>query len=179
MRLHYSVIVFSCMFTSLLPRAFAGNTLSGWGVVNMQGAIIETACAIAVESQNQSIDIEVTSIADISRDGKGRVKPFAIELINCVIERQDKSKTDWKHFQITFDGDSEGNFFSVKGEASGIALKITDHSGKMARPGRPLAHVDLTSGNMKLNYNMHLVANQSVLRAGNFFSAIRFKMDYF
>lgn len=145
----------------------------------MQGAIIETACAIAVESQSQSIDMEVTSIADMIRDGKGKVKPFAIELINCVIERQDKSKTDWKHFQITFDGDAEGNFFSVTGEASGIALKITDQSGKMALPGRPLAHEDLTSENMKLNYNLHLVANQSVMRAGEFFSAIRFKLDYF
>ncbi|WP_257624480.1 fimbrial protein [Enterobacter cloacae] len=179
MHLHYSVVVFSCMFTSLLPASFAGNTSFGWGAVNMQGAIIETACAIAVESQSQSIDMEVTSIADISRDGKGRVKPFAIELINCVIERQDKSKTGWKNFQITFDGDAEGNFFSVTGEASGIALKITDQSGKMALPGRPLAHEDLTSENMKLNYNLHLVANQSVLRAGEFFSAIRFKLDYF
>lgn len=179
MRLYYSVIVFSCMFTSILPPSFAGNTSFGWGVVNMQGAIIETACAIAVESQSQSIDIEVISLADMSRDGKGRVKPFAIELINCVIERQDKAKPDWKHFQITFDGEAEGDLFSVRGEASGIALKITDQNGKMALPGRPLAHEDITSGNRKLNYNLHLVTNHKALKAGEFFSAIRFKLDYF
>jgi type 1 fimbria pilin len=179
MRLHYSVIVFFCMLTSLLSTSFAGNTSFGWGGVNMQGAIIETACAIAVESQSQSIDMEVMSLAEISRDGKGRVKPFAIELTNCVIERQDKSKTDWKHFQITFDGEAEGDLFSVSGEASGIALKITDQTGKLALPGRPLVHENITPGNMILNFNLHLVANHRVLKAGEFFSAIRFKLDYF
>lgn len=177
--MHYSVIVFSCMFISILTPALAGSASSGWGVVNMQGAIIETACAIAVESQEQSVDMEVMSLGDIIRDGKGRAKPFTIELINCVIDRQDKKRTGWKKFQVTFDGDAEGNLFSVRGEASGIALKITDQNDKLAQPGRPLAHEDITPGNMKLNYNLHLVANQRVLKAGEFFSAIRFKLDYF
>lgn len=179
MRLHYVVIVFSCMFTSLLPPSIAGNTSFGWGGVNMQGAIIETACAIAVESQNQSINMDVMSLADIIRDGKGRVKPFTVELINCVIERQDKTKAEWKHFQITFDGDAEGDLFSVRGEASGIALKITDQNGKVAYPGQPLAHEDITPGNTKLKYNLHMVANHKVLKAGEFFSAIRYRLDYF
>lgn len=167
------------MLISGVRPSLAGNTLSGWGVVNMQGAIIETACAISVESQNQSIDMEVISPADIIRSGKGRVKPFSIELLNCVSERHDKARPDWKHFQITFDGDAEGDLFSVRGDASGIALKITDQNGKMALPGRPLEHVDIRSGVMKLNYNLHLVTNQSVLRVGEFFSAIRFTLDYF
>lgn len=145
----------------------------------MQGAIIETACAIAVESQEQSIDMDVMSLGEIIRDGKGRVKPFTIELINCVVERQNKKKTYWKKFQVTFDGDAEGNLFGVRGEASGIALKITDQNNRLAQPGRPLALEDITLGNMKLNYNLHLVANQRVLKAGKFFSAIRFKLDYF
>lgn len=42
----------------------------------MQGAIIATACAIAIESRDQSIDRDVVPLADIMRDGQGRRKSF-------------------------------------------------------------------------------------------------------
>lgn len=179
MRLHFSIIVFSCMFISGLGFSRAGNTSFGWGVVNMQGAIIETACAIAVESQDQSIDMDVTPLADIIRDGQSSVKPFSIELINCVFERQDSKKPDWKKFQVTFDGDTDGDFFSVRGEASGVSIKITDQHGNIALPGQPLTRKDILPEKMNLNYQLRIVANKDVLKAGDFFSSIRFKLDYF
>lgn len=179
MRMHFPLIVFFCMFISILASSHAGNSSFGWGVVNMQGAIIETACAIAVESQDQSIDMEVIPMSVILRDGEGKVKNFSIELVNCVFEHQDDTKPDWKQFQITFDGDAEGDFFSVQGEASGVALKITDKSGNLALPGQPFSREDIIQDEMKLNYQLRLVANHSSLKAGNFSSAIRFKLDYF
>jgi len=157
----------------------AGNTYFGWGVVNMQGAIIDTACAIAIESRDQSIDMDVVPLADITRDGQGRRKPFSIELVNCELERQQGKKPSWTQFQVTFDGDAEGDLFGVRGEASGIALQITDELGNIALPGRPLPREDIFSGNMRLNYNLRLVANQHALKAGDYFSSIRFKLDYF
>lgn len=145
----------------------------------MHGAIIETACAIAIESQDQSVDMEVTPLSDIIRDGQGSIKSFSIELINCVFERHDNKKHDWNQFQVTFDGDKDGDFFSVHGEASGVALKITDKNGSVAFPGQPLSRKDIFSEAMILNYQLRLVANQEVLKAGDFFSSIRFKLDYF
>ncbi|WP_420705075.1 fimbrial protein, partial [Serratia marcescens] len=67
--------------------SFAGQAISavqGQGRVNMQGAIIDTACAIATESRDQIIAMGVTPVADIMRDGKGKEVPFSIELVNCV-----------------------------------------------------------------------------------------------
>ncbi|VTR51655.1 P pilus assembly protein, pilin FimA [Serratia fonticola] len=52
-----TLIVFSCL---LFPATFSSHAaagLAGWGRVNMQGSIIDTACAIAVESREQSIDM--------------------------------------------------------------------------------------------------------------------------
>ncbi|MEI9743874.1 MULTISPECIES: fimbrial protein [Enterobacter cloacae complex] len=179
MRMQAFLLVTSCMLISSVMPSLAGNTLFGWGVVNMQGAIIETACAIAVESQNQSIEMGVVPLSDIVRDGQGSRKYFSIELINCVVERQDAKKPDWKKFNITFDGDSDGNFFRLSGDASGVALKITDKHGNAAFPGQPLMNDDIHPGDMKLQYQLFLVANQKALKAGDFFSSVRFKLDYF
>ncbi|WP_421105893.1 fimbrial protein [Serratia marcescens] len=167
------------MFITTVTPSIAGNTYLGWGAVNMQGAIVDTACAIAIESQDQSIDMDIVPVSDINRDGQGRAKPFSIELVNCVVERQEGRKADWKQFQITFDGDAEGDLFGVRGEASGVALQITDKGGNIVAPGRPLPREDITSENMRLNYYISLVANQHTLKVGEYFSAVRFKLDYF
>lgn len=151
----------------------------GWGQVNLQGTIIDTACTIAIESRDQTIDMEVVPLGSIIRDGQGRSKPFSIELVNCVLERPTSKLPDWSQFQVTFDGDNEGELFGVRGEASGIALRITDENGNIASPGVPLRAQDITAGTMQLNYHLRLVANQHALKAGDYFSAIRFKLDYF
>lgn len=145
----------------------------------MQGTITDTACTIAVSSWDQTIDMEIIPLADIVRDGQGRKKAFSIELINCEISRSDSRLPDWKHFQVIFDGEAEGRLFGVRGDASGVALQITDNAGNIAAPGEPLSLEDVIPGNRQLSYSMRLVANNHVLKAGNYFSLIRFKLDYF
>ncbi|MBJ2078378.1 fimbrial protein [Serratia ureilytica] len=171
------IVVFSCLFSLASFSVQAIGSIAGWGRVNMQGAIIDTACAIAVESREQTIDMETVPLADIIRDGQGRSKPFSIELVNCILERP--GKEDWKQFQVTFDGDAEGDLFGVYGEASGVALQIIDHVGNIASPGKALPLMDITPGDRQLNYTMKLVANNHALKSGDYFSSIRFKLDYF
>ncbi|HEJ0329742.1 type 1 fimbrial protein [Serratia marcescens] len=171
------IVVISCLFSLAAFSTQASGSVQGWGRVNMQGAIIDTACAIAVESREQTIDMETIPLADIIRDGQGRSKPFSIELINCLLERPGKG--DWKQFNVTFDGDAEGGFFGVRGEASGIALQIVDQAGNIALPGEPLPPINIISGAMRLNYTLRLMANSHALKAGDYFSSIRFKLDYF
>jgi type 1 fimbria pilin len=172
-------VVFSFIFLMAPFTSQAANIAQGWGRVNMQGAIIDTACAIAVESRDQTIDLGIVPVADIIRDGHGRSKPFTIELVNCELEREGNKLPDWKNFQVTFDGDSEGALFGVQGDASGVALQINESSGHAAIPGSPLPLRNITPGAMQLNYTMKLVANNHALKAGNYFSSIRFKLDYF
>ncbi|MEX2944257.1 fimbrial protein [Serratia fonticola] len=168
-----SFIVFPCLFPFLIYSAHAAN----WGRVNMQGAIIDTACAISVASREQTIDMGIVPLGEVARDGQGRSKPFSIDLVNCVTERP--GKADWKQFQVTFDGDAEGSLFGVRGEASGVALKILDSEGHIATPGKALPLITLTPGSKQLNYTLRLVANRHALKSGNYFSVVRFKLDYF
>ncbi len=171
------LIVFSCFFSSVLFSAYAVGGLANWGRVNMQGSIIDTACAIAVDSREQSVNMGVIPVADIIRDGQGHSKPFSIDLMNCVLYRP--GKEDWKHFKITFDGDPEGDLFGVRGRASGVGLQISDSLGNIASPGKALPFVDIIPGSMQLNYSLKLVANNHALKSGDYFSSIRFKLDYF
>jgi type 1 fimbria pilin len=171
------LIVFSCLFFSVFIPAHAAGGMAGWGRVNMQGSIIDTACAIAVDSREQSIDMGVIPLADIIRDGQGRSKPFSIDLVNCVLERP--GNADWKYFQVTFDGDPEGALFGIRGGASGVGLQISDSLGNIASPGKVLPFVDTVPGSMQLNYSLKLVANNHALIPGDYFSSIRFKMEYF
>lgn len=171
-------------FMVLFLFAFSSSTLAkeamqGNGRVNVQGSIIDTACAIAVESRDQSINMGVIPLADIYRDGQGKGKPFFIELINCVLERPSGNVLGWKQFKVTFDGNADGELFRLQGTAAGVALKITDAGGNVAFPGKSLPSSDIQPGNMLLSYNIRLVANQRALKSGDYSSSIRFKLDYF
>lgn len=171
-----TLFVFSCQLPSAFISAHA-ESLAGWGRVNMQGSIIDTACAIAVDSREQSIDMGTIPVSDIIRDGQGRSKSFSIDLVNCVLERQ--GKEGWKHFQVTFDGDADGALFGVRGNAAGVGLQITDNLGNIALPGKALPFAKILPGNMQLNYSLRLVSNNHAVKSGDYFSSIRFKLDYF
>ncbi|HBS6034008.1 fimbrial protein [Klebsiella aerogenes] len=173
------VILIACflLLTQEGMAAQLSDSLQGEGRVNMQGSIIDTACAIAVESREQTIDMGITPLSEIIRDGHGRTKKFSIELVNCVLERA--GKEDWKQFSVTFDGESDGGLFGVSGDASGIALQLIDSSGNVVVPGESLPLQNIIPGDLQLNYTMRLVANKNTLKSGDYFSSIRFKLDYF
>lgn len=145
----------------------------------MHGSIIDSACAIAVGSRDQVIDMGVMPLAEIIHVGRGRSRGFSIKLINCMLERPYSNKPDWKQFQVTFDGDAEGELFGVRGNASGVALRIIDKVGNIASPGIPLPLENIIPDDLQLDYNLLLVANNHALKPGNYFSSIRFRLDYF
>ncbi|MEX7634646.1 type 1 fimbrial protein, partial [Serratia marcescens] len=45
--------------------------------------------------------------------------------------------------------------------------------------GVPLPRGDISPGSMSLTYSIKLVANNQPLHAGSYFSAVRFKLDYY
>ncbi|MBH2879020.1 type 1 fimbrial protein [Serratia marcescens] len=157
----------------------AAHSSQNWGRVNMQGAIIDAACAIAAGSREQVIEIDTTPVADIIREGRGSARHFSIELVNCVLSRTERQLPDGSGFKVTFDGDADGELFEVHGEVKGVGLQIVDAKGNIARPGNPLPIREISSGRMLLSYEMRLIANKQPLRAGSYFSVVRFKMDYY
>ncbi len=173
-----------CVVVSSLLFMVSGSlawpaTPAGWGRVNMQGSIIETACAIDTQSRDQTIDMDTAPVSQIARDGQGVSRPFSIRLVNCVLGRIDPRLPDWQRFQVTFDGRADTGGFGVEGEANGVALQITDAGGNIANPGQALPAGEIIPGDKTLNYSMRLVGNNQVLKAGEYYSTLRFKMDYY
>ncbi|OCJ45507.1 pilin [Serratia sp. 14-2641] len=156
----------------------AASQMRGAGQVNMIGAIIETACAIDTLSSDQTINIGTLPVDQIARDGHGLRQPFSIRLVNCVLTRQNTSLSDWRHFQITFDGQVDAGLFGVEGSAKGVALQLADSQGNIAIPGAPLPVGEIAAKEMLLNYSLRLVRNHQLLRSGEYTSTVKFKMDY-
>ncbi|MBJ2099152.1 type 1 fimbrial protein [Serratia ureilytica] len=159
--------------------AFAEGGAPGWGRVNMQGAILYTACAISTGSREQIIDMGVLPVSEIRVSGKGAERDFSIDLINCSIKSNYQEHEKNNYFNVTFDGKSEGEAFRVHGDAKGVALQILDSQGNLARPGMMLPSEGIYKNDMKLNYAMRLVSTGKPVGAGAYFSAIRFKLDYY
>ncbi|NTY86589.1 type 1 fimbrial protein [Serratia fonticola] len=171
-------LIYCLLFSFASPLAYSAP-VEAWGRVNMQGAIIETACAIDTLSRDQTIEMGTLPLSQIARDGRGLPRLFTVHLVRCSLIRPNASLSNWRHFKITFDGRNDSGLFAVDGQAKGVAIEIIDDNGNVALPGSPLPASRILAGDMRLNYSLRLVSNQQVLRPGNYTSALRFKMDYY
>jgi len=177
----------SCRFIMLLcvgalfcTEGYAGTPgKQGAGKVTLNGSITETPCVIDTQSRDQSIDMGITPVSVLARDGRGDAHPFRIRLINCRLTHLNTTLPDWRYFRATFEGPVDNGQFGLSGDARGVALMLTDASGNIARPGEPLLPVGLTRGDQVLNYTLRLVGNRQGLRAGDFRTSLRFRMDYY
>ncbi|WP_099707421.1 MULTISPECIES: fimbrial protein [unclassified Erwinia] len=152
----------------------------GHGQVSVQGAIIDTPCAIAVESRDQSIVMATLPVTRLLRDGQGPKQVFSIHLINCTLTPALFDQHDWSKFRVTFDGPvSDGSLFALKGEGKGIGLQISDSNGNVALPGQAMPAGLLQPPDMIIRFYLRLVENHQPLRVGSYGATIRFKLDYY
>lgn len=161
-----------------LSNAFASHDF-GHGRVNMRGSILETACAIAMDSRSQQVEMGNIPLGEIVRNQRSFAIPFKIKLINCVLERLNPNKPDWQYFTITFLGAKAGKNFTTSGTARGLALQIQDQNMNILQPGVASKPGDLAQGDLILNYFISLVSNGESLHPGEFRAAIKYKIDYY
>lgn len=166
------------LLTLFLSPQMAASS-HGWGKVTMNGEIVDTACAIDIGSRDQTINMGVLPTSYIREVGKGPIKEFNIKLIDCRWEKYSKDNNEWNSLEVTFDGPSEGDFFTLSGEAKGVQLALHDISGYSITPGKPLPALGITPGTMILKYQMQLVTNYHPVKAGNYQTLLRFKVDYY
>lgn len=164
--------------SSICLPLFAAN--QGDGAVVITGAVLHTPCAIDLDSRDQTIDLGHTPVSDIAARGYGPTRAFTVRLINCLIKPSPGSrKYDSEYYQITFEPVTDATRFSVRGDAKGIELAIRDNAGHMAEPGVAIPAREVNADSTDLNYSLQLISNGQPLKAGNYQSLIRFKMDYY
>lgn len=146
------------------------------GIFRMQGSIVETACAIATDSNNQIIEFGTIPFSALNSNNRASNFPLVIHLIGCKLSSIDGKP--WSSFDISFDGVSENGFFKLNGTASGISLSITDLNGKNIIPGEKYDYPVSKQGDNYLKYEMNLVRNDVHLRAGDFKAVIIYRINY-
>lgn len=171
-------MLLSIFITLLFVVIKAQSQTQGFGRVNMQGSIIDTACAIDVRDYEQSITLPAITTGDIIHDGSSGVGRFSIHLVNCSLAEGEKNGGDKSWFSVTFDGERNANLFGVSG-ADGLGIQIKDSEGNVAQPGIPLPQGRLVTEGQTLNYTLHLISNHHEFKAGDYRAAIRFKVDYY
>jgi type 1 fimbria pilin len=121
-----------------------------------------------------------TPVSEIASKGYGPTRVFTVHLINCLMLPSPGSrKYDSEYYQITFEPMTGEKQFSVRGDAQGIELTIRDPYGNIAEPGVAFPAREVTTGSMSLHYSLQLISNGQPLKAGDYQSLIRFRMDYY
>ncbi|EKT61558.1 fimbrial protein [Providencia sneebia] len=155
------------------------SAIQGFGRVNMKGTIVETPCLIDTGSDDQSINLGVIPISYISQNGASQEKKFSIKLIDCQLVSSVNENIQWENFEVTFNGASKGNYYTVNGDARGVVLQIKDINDQTAVPGKSMDKIKISSGDMFLDYKIRLVADGSDVRAGDFHTIIIYKISYY
>lgn len=149
----------------------------GWGRVSMKGSIIDTACAIDLDSQYQDIGMVPVPVGEIARDGRGPDVSFSIRLVNCSLKLW---RSERPTLQVTFDGAAAGDgLFRVAGGGTGIGLLIADAQGVTAQPGSMMPALVQQEGSMRLDYVLRLMSDRGALHPGDYHTTLRFKLEYF
>lgn len=172
-----------CLFLFILfPLSVSFATVHEWGKVSMKGAIVDTACAIDIGTIDQTINMGVLPASYIREVGKGPKKEFEIKLVNCRWEKYGKNNqnnNEWSSLDITFDGPSNGNNFTLFGEARGVQLALNTELGEKIIPGKALNAVGRRPGIVIFKYQMQLVTDYNFVLPGNYQVLLKFKINYY
>ena len=166
----------------LLPAAlWAGNMAANPhnGHATLTGTVVSSACTIALEDALQTVDMGVIPARELKKHGQGQVRRMNLHLRSCSLEQQDTGDLQ-PAVRVVFDGRFSGDpsLFTVAGSARGVALRIRDRNGRQIRAGESLPSAPVYGSEQGLHYWLQVVSDGTPLSAGDFYTAIRFSLNY-
>ncbi|KNA39710.1 fimbrial protein [Escherichia coli] len=163
-----------------LPEYWGEEHIWWHGRANFKGQIIAPACTLVMEDAWQEIDMGTTPLRDLQNSTEGPEKKFRLRLRNCELAGTGKRVYTASRVRVTFDGlqGETPDKFSLTGQAEGISLQILDNQGYPARVGKVMPPLLLNGNEEGLDYTLRVVRNGQPLKAGDYYAALRFKVDY-
>ena len=163
-----------------LPEYWGEEHVWWHGRASFKGEVIAPACTLAMEDTYQAIDMGITPVRDLQDSFSGPEKRFRLRLRNCELAGTGKRVYTASRVRVTFDGlqGETPNKFSLTGQAEGINLQILDNQGYPARVGKVMPPLLLNGNEEGLDYTLRVVRNGQPLKAGDYYAALRFKVDY-
>lgn len=150
------------------------------GRASFSGEIVSSACVLAMEDAYQEINLGDIPVRDLQDSFTGPEKKFRLRLRNCELAGTGKRVYTASRVRVTFDGlqGETPDKFSLTGQAEGINLQILNNKGYTARVGKVMPPLLLNGNEEGLDYTLRVVRNGQPLKAGNYYAALRFKVDY-
>ncbi len=150
------------------------------GMTSFKGEVISSACVLAMEDTYQEINLGDVPVRDLQNGFVGPVKKFRLRLRDCDLGASEGKIYASSHIRVTFDGlqGEAPDRFSVAGHAQGINLQILDKQGYLARVGKVMPPLLLLGNEESLDYTLRVVRNGLPLKPGDYYAALRFKVDY-
>lgn len=163
-----------------LPEYWGEEHVWWDGRVRFSGEVFLPACTLAMEDTWQAIDMGETPVRDLQDSFAGPEKKFRLRLRNCELSGTGKRVYTASRVRVTFDGlqGETPDKFSLTGQAEGVSLQILDNQGYPARVGKVMPPLLLNGDEEGLNYTLRVVRNGQPLKAGDYYAALRFKVDY-
>ncbi|ELC5340111.1 type 1 fimbrial protein [Salmonella enterica] len=163
-----------------LPEYWGEEHVWWHGRANFKGQVIAPACTLAMEDTYQAIDMGGIPVRDLQGSFAGPEKMLRLRLRNCELAGTGKRVYTASRVRVTFDGvqGETPDKFSLTGQAEGINLQILDNQGYPARAGKVMRPLLLNGNEEGLDYTLRIVRNGQPLKAGDYYAALRFKVDY-
>jgi len=149
------------------------------GRVQLVGSIVDTGCAMRMGNEGQTVTFQPASLDGLVRGEASFQRPLNIYLSDCGITYTGSNALSSRALKLTFEGEVDGNNFSLQGAVKGIALRIKDARGKLIAPGMLLDDSSGVADTMVLNYVLELVGTGSALQAGNYHATIKLSIQHY
>lgn len=190
--------------TSVALLAFFSNSTlvnaspENWDVDGMNGTflvtgkLIQSTCFLAPESTEQSLSLGMTSMYQLDRPGVVTT-PVSFNLVldgcpeaNSYSELPEKMQGSLLLYsqptvKLKITGESEptdGRFFKVHGDTTGVALRLEDPQGEQLYPDMPSRPYPLNPGRNVLDLKAQLWRNSAFFTPGEWFSTVNIGLEY-
>ena len=149
------------------------------GRVQLAGSIVDSACTIRVGNDSQMIAFNPLALSGLVSGDISSQQPLTIYISNCITPEKHKNPAPSQRFKLTFEGQPDGKYFGIHGDAKGIVLQIKDQQGKLISPGMSLEQNTPSSDSLMLNYSLTLVGSGHALEAGEYHATIKLSIQHF
>nr|WP_262412138.1 fimbrial protein [Erwinia persicina] len=178
---------------AMLPETHAADN---WdvdganGVLNIRGALTESACRLEMSSAYQDVWLGETGTARMATIGaQGTPVAITLHLRDCVrspANNRDEHNGNllWAAYQpavsFTFVAPADADnpqLIAVRG-ASGVALRMVDSLGRDIRLGSRGAPLLLAAGQDSLDFIVTPERTRAPLQAGAYYAHVDFRLNY-
>lgn len=162
-----------------MSAANADTTTVAGGTVNFKGQVVNAACSVTADSQDQTVTLDQVRTSQLATAGKvsGQGKPFDIVLADC-------DTTVSTNASLTFNGQADATIPSAlannagAGSATNVALQLYGPDGKVLGLGTESSKITLTDGTNTIPLSVDYIATADAATAGYVVASATFNVSY-